>query len=211
MKQERLDTLADSIFAIVMTLLVIELKVPQLPSAISNIQLWNAIQTIYPVFISYLLSFAVLFTYWRSHHFISSVYAKNIDLKFTTINALFLFFVALIPFSAHLLGRYTDTQLAIAIYGLNVICIGLSLLWMRSHVFRSKTIMNLELKPREKYGSTIRLLLPVICAIAAIALSFYNTLLSIILFTFAIIFNLFAKSTSLIIWFLEKMIRIKSK
>ena len=43
----------------------------------------------YPLFLSYLLSFSLIFTYWRSHHFIASVLAKNIDTKFTNLNAVF--------------------------------------------------------------------------------------------------------------------------
>src|SRR3989304_4045482 len=61
----------------------------------------------FPVFLSYLLSFSLLFTYWRSHHFIESILAKNIDTRFSNLNAIFFFFIGLVPFSSLLLGRYS--------------------------------------------------------------------------------------------------------
>jgi uncharacterized membrane protein len=92
------------IFAIVMTILVFEIRVPELQSNATSWDIALALRNATPLFLSYMLSFAVLFTYWRAHHFITSVYAKNIDIRLTNINAVFFFFVALIPFSSHLLG-----------------------------------------------------------------------------------------------------------
>jgi uncharacterized membrane protein len=124
MKQSRMDALSDGVFAIVMTLLVFEIRLPALPVMATNADILNALFFVMPVFLSYVLSFAVLFTYWRSHHFIASVYAKNIDLEMTNINAIFLFFVALVPFSSRLLGDFHTSQAAILVFGLNVIFIG---------------------------------------------------------------------------------------
>jgi uncharacterized membrane protein len=198
MKQYRLDNLSDGIFAIILTFLTFDLKIPnipRLPPQLMEAELWRSLVQLMPVFLSFILSFALIFTYWRAHHYISSVYAKNIDVQFTTINAVFFFFICLIPFSARLLGEYSDTKIAITLYGLNVIFIGLSLLWMRIHVFSSKYIDHAIIKEAERRRGVIRVILPVICAIAAIGLSFISTKLSFSLFTFAIVFNLFSRST----------------
>ena len=93
MKQTRLDQLADGIFAIVMTILVFEIKVPEFYGVVDNKALLESLVKLLPVFISYLLGFSLLFTYWRSHHFIATILAKNIDTKFTNLNAIFFFFI----------------------------------------------------------------------------------------------------------------------
>ncbi|MDP2788670.1 MAG: TMEM175 family protein [bacterium] len=195
MSQTRLDQLADGIFAIVMTLLVFEIKIPETVYITNNTELLAAIKNLIPYFSSYVLSFALLFTYWRAHHFFVSIYAKNVDSVLININALFFLFVALVPFSSSLLGRFSDSELAIAIFGIHIILIGLTLYSMRNYVLYSEHIRNPEISKREIHGSTVRTLVPVVMALVAIPLSFIDTGLSIILFTLAVIFNLSSFST----------------
>jgi len=203
MKQSRLDQLADGIFAIVMTILVFEIRVPELGEFAGNRDILFAIINALPLFLSYLLSFAVLFTYWRSHHFIASVYAKNIDLHLTNISAIFFFFVALVPFSSHLLGLYSNTQAAIILFSINTIAIGLSLYEMRLYISRSDTIENEEVSKTEERHVYTRILFPVICALFASVISFWNTTLALSLLTFGVLFNLLPKSTTYFYRFLN--------
>lgn len=197
MKASRLDNLADGIFAIVMTLLVLEIRVPLVAGLTRNTDVWNALLEIKPLFLSYLLSFSLLFTYWRAHHYFTSVFAKNIDIRLTNINALFLALVALVPFSSQLLGLYSHTQIAITVYGLHVILLGATLWWMRDYVLKSKYIENTEISVRDLRHSTLRLAVPIICSVLAILISFINTTLSLALYTFAILFNLLPQSATL--------------
>lgn len=85
MKQARLDQLADSIFAIVMTILVFDIRIPNFIGAVNDQTLFQALLNLSPIFLSYLLSFSLLFTYWRSHHFIESVLAKILTPDFRTL------------------------------------------------------------------------------------------------------------------------------
>jgi uncharacterized membrane protein len=193
-----LDQLADGIFAIVMTILVFEIKAPNLGEPTNVLALWEALRQMLPIFLSYLLSFSLLFTYWRAHHFFVSVYAKNIDTHLTNLNALFFLFVALVPFSTSLLGRYNDNELAVIIFGIHTIIIGLCLFWIRSYVLNSEHIKNIEVSKYEIHRGTIRIFVPVISAILAILLSFVNKNLSLGLFTFAVLFNFSHTSTKFI-------------
>jgi uncharacterized membrane protein len=195
MKQARLDQLADSIFAIVMTILVFEIRIPDFIGIVDEQTLLNSIINLSPVFLSYLLSFSLLFTYWRSHHFIESVLAKNIDTKFSNINAVFFFFIALVPFSSHFLGNYAYSKTAIIFFALNIIFIGLTIFRMRQYVINSKTIENAEFTKSENEHANMRILFPVGAAAIAIFVSFFSTSLAILLFTIAILFNLLEKST----------------
>ena len=204
MNHSRLDQLSDGIFAIVMTILVFQIKVPAIWGPINNKQLWLEIEKLIPLFLSYVLSFALLFTYWRAHHFFVSIYAKNIDSKLTNINALFFMLISLVPFSASILGQFNKNELSIVIFGVHIILIGLTLYWMRVYVLYSEHIKNPEISKREIRGSTVRTLAPVIFALIAIPLSFFSITLSLFLFTLAVIFNLSSYSTRLFEKFLGR-------
>ncbi len=198
MKANRLEQLSDGIFAIVMTILVFEIKAPILAAPTSTVELSLAIRAMIPTFLSYLLSFSLLFTYWRAHHFFVSVYAKNIDLTLTNLNALFFFFVAMIPFSTSLLGRYSENQLSIIIFGIHTMIIGICLFFIRGYVFKSEQIKNIEVTRQEIHRGTIRIFVPILFAFFAILLSFVDKNLSLGLFTIAVLFNFSHTSTQLI-------------
>lgn len=197
MNHNRLEQLSDGIFAIVMTILVFEIKVPAIWGQIDNYGLWLQIKQLLPLLLSYVLSFSLLFTYWRAHHFFISVYAKNIDSMLTNINALFFMFISLIPFSASILGQYNRNELAVIVFGIHIILIGLTLYWMRRYVLYSPHIKNPEIGKREIRGSTIRILVPVFFALIAIPFCFFSIKLAITLFTLVVIFNLSSYSTIL--------------
>lgn len=203
MKQLRMEQLADGIFAIVMTLLVFELHVPDLTGVVSTSKLALALLSNTPALLSFILSFTLLFTYWRSHHFITSVYAKNIDINMTNINAMFLLFVALVPFSSSLLGRYSTNVFAIIIFSVHVILIGLSLYWMRRYAEKSAHIETDVVTAYERNHAYARILFPAFCAIVAIVVSYYSIQLSLFLLTIGILFNLSRRSTSYIFAFLR--------
>ena len=197
MNHSRLEQLSDGIFAIVMTVLVFQIKLPAIWGPIDNANLWLEITKLLPLLLSYVLSFFLLFTYWRAHHFFVSIYAKNIDSMLTNINALFFMLISLVPFSASILGQFNRNELSIIIFGIHIILIGLTLYWMRRYVLYSEHIKNPEITKREIRGSTIRTLVPVVFALIAIVLCFYNITLSLVLFTLAVIFNLSTYSTQL--------------
>src|SRR3989344_1243502 len=115
MHRPRLDQLADGIFAIVMTLLVLDFRVPVLELA-TNENLLLALKPLAPVLFSYVLSFLVLATYWIAHHYMMSLIAQNLNRTLTYLNIPFLMFVGLIPFSAKLLSTYYHTPMAIMVY-----------------------------------------------------------------------------------------------
>ena len=204
LKSTRLDELADGIFAIVMTILVFEIKIPDGLGAITNAELWSYLVELVPPIMSYILSFALLFTYWRAHHFFISVYAKNIDTVLMNINAFFFMVIALVPFSASILGQHSENELSIILFGGNVVLIGLTLYFMRRYVFYSPHIKNPEITKREIFGSTVRTMVPVIFSLIAMSLAFWNTTLSLFLFTLAVIFNLLPQSTALAEKFFHK-------
>ncbi len=197
MSHSRLNQLSDGIFAIVMTILVFEIKIPPFIGEIDNVGLWSEIEKLLPFLFGYILSFALLFTYWRAHHFFISIYAKNVDSKLININALFFMLVSLVPFSASILGKFPGNELSVIIFGIHTIVIGLSLYWMRRYVLYSDHIKNPEISKREIRGSTIRTLAPVVFSVIAMLLSFWSIKTSLTLLMLAVIFILSSYSTRL--------------
>ena len=211
MKQTRLDQLADSIFAIVMTILVFEIRVPEFYGIATNNDLISSLIKLLPIFVSYLLGFSLLFTYWRSQHFIASILAKNIDTKFTNLNAIFFFFIGLVPFSSHLLGQYSYSEVAIIFFALNIILIGFSLFRMRQYAIQSTTIENMPFTKLENEHANMHIWFPIIASIVAVVVSFYSINIALLFFTLAILFNLSDKSTKYTFWvvnlFLKKPLK----
>ncbi len=203
MKQFRLDQLADSIFAIVMTILVFEIRVPEYAGIISERVLINSLINIYPLFLSYLLSFSLIFTYWRSHHFIASVLVKNIDTSFANLNGIFFFLVGLVPFSSHFLGTYIYSETAVVVFALNIILIGFSLFAMRRYAIKSQTIENTPFTKTENEHALMHVIFPIISAILAIFVSFISINLAIVLFTLAILFNLSKNGTRYVFYIID--------
>jgi len=203
MKQTRLDQLADGIFAIVMTILVFEIRVPELSGLASNQALYRSLLDLSPIFISYLLGFSLLFTYWRSHHFIATILAKNIDTKFTNLNAIFFFFIGLVPFSAHLLGNYPYSEVAIIFFALDIIFIGISLFRMREYAIKSTTIENMPFTETENKHANMHIWFPVIASVIAVAVSFFSISVAFLFFILAILFNLSDRSTKYIFYVID--------
>ncbi|HSW85468.1 MAG TPA: TMEM175 family protein [Candidatus Saccharimonadales bacterium] len=174
MTHDRLHALTDGIFAIVMTLLVLEIKLPELHFQ-SNYALWHALEAQSAAFASYFISFAVLFLYWRAHNFLITVMAKNITINLLSINAVFLLLVGLIPFNTHLAGVYDKIPLAVSLYAVNIIAIGLTLWVMRLYIERSDMVKNLERSDKQRRAAMIRTFMPVVFGFIAIPLSFIST------------------------------------
>ena len=203
MKQSRLDQLSDGIFAIVMTILVFEIRVPIFVGVVSEQTLINSLFALSPLLLSYLLSFSLLFTYWRSHHIIASVLAKNIDVQFTNLSGIFLFLVALVPFSSHFLGNYIGSKTAVIFFAINIILIGITLFNMRQYAIKSETIENTPFTKVENEHANMHILFPVISAIVAIIVAFYSTEVAIFLFTIAILFNLSKNGTKYMFYIID--------
>ncbi|MGL5830858.1 MAG: TMEM175 family protein [Candidatus Altimarinota bacterium] len=207
MNKLRLELLSDAVFAIIMTLLIIEIKVPELHGAtINNFDLLGKILELGDLFMSYFLSFFILAMFWLSHHALFHFFVTNINRQLAVLNMVFLCFLCLIPFSAHLLGSYPHLQTAIVFYGLNVIAVSTMGLIMFFYALKSKEIDNGELKSRNLKQAAIRLVLTPIFAILGILISFVAPyFIAGLLFVFPIIFNIIPGGLD----FLEKRLKFK--
>jgi uncharacterized membrane protein len=186
----RLEALTDGVFAIVMTLLVIDIKVPEMASqTLSAYDLFQEITKLAPLLISYFVSFAVLAWIWLSHHFLFHYHAKTINRVLVLLNFLFLFFVALIPFSTYLLGSFYNNITSTIFYGINIMLVTIMTLVMYKYAWRSDEIENGTVSSRVKKQSQIRMYITLGFTSLGIIFSFVYTPLSYFLYAFPIVFN----------------------
>lgn len=119
----RIDSLSDGVFAIVLTLLVLQFEVPTVPPTRAATDLFPQLLALQPLMFSYILSFFVVGLYWVVHHNLFQLIHQQ-DRRLLYLNLIFLLFVSFSPFPTELLGVYT-TQLTWVLYASNIAIVGL--------------------------------------------------------------------------------------
>ena len=117
----RIEALTDGIFAVAMTLLVLDLRLPDALAlaAIDDAGLRTALLTLLPKLESYVISFLVLCIFWLGHHRLMHL-VRGVDHLFLWRNLLFILFITFVPFSTSLMGQYRSLDDAPLVYGVNL-------------------------------------------------------------------------------------------
>ena len=120
---ERLAALSDGLFAIAMTLLVLDLRVPASGVVHSELGLWSALVALLPRFIPYFMSFLTLGIFWVGQQTQLNRFARS-DRNLSWIHLGFLLVVSLMPFSTALLAEFITYRTALVVYWLNILLLG---------------------------------------------------------------------------------------
>lgn len=118
MHKSRLEAFSDGVLAIVITIMVLEMKVP-------HGQEWANLKELLPVFSSYVLSFLYVGIYWGNHHNLLHV-AKKINAYIMLANLHLLFWLTLIPFTTAWMGENSFGPNTVALYAGNLTCAGIA-------------------------------------------------------------------------------------
>jgi uncharacterized membrane protein len=170
---ERIIALSDGVFAIVITLLVLELRVPD----VAKSELSDALVEIAPKILSHAISFVVLGIYWIGHHNMF-MHVKRHDRVLLWLNILFLLFVASMPFPTGLIVQYFDQQLAIVLYAGLLVAAGLSLDLIWWYVTRSRRLVEEDMTDSFVTYTHRRILAAPLLYLIAIVLSFFSVALA---------------------------------
>jgi len=140
----RIEALSDGIFATVMTVLVLSLSIPTITGS-TNSAIATYVAALWPIILSYVMSFLILAVYWVRHHNIFHFIAR-LDNTLVWINMIFLLTVGFVPFSTELIGRYWDTQVSTIIYGSNLIASGITMqvMWQYAYTRKLMIVDNLD-------------------------------------------------------------------
>jgi uncharacterized membrane protein len=103
----RLEAFSDGVFAIAITLLIIEIKVPA-HDDLKNQSLMHYIWQQWPKYFAYILSFVIIGIYWANHHYLFKLF-KRTNHVFNLLNVLFLMTIAFLPYPTGVLGDYIIT------------------------------------------------------------------------------------------------------
>ncbi|AXY76582.1 DUF1211 domain-containing protein [Paraflavitalea soli] len=136
---ERMILFSDAVFAIAITLLVIEIKVPELAEEhFTEKELLKSLGHLMPKIVGFLISFFLIGNYWMVHHRLFG-YVVNYNKRLLWINLLFLLSIVLMPFSTGIFGEYSTPQglylkTPLIIYVLNICFIGFMLYRLWSYI-----------------------------------------------------------------------------
>ena len=133
---QRIEAISDGVFAVAMTLLVLDVKVPINEAIKTNADLANAFFSLIPKFLVYLLSFITAGIFWTGQS-TQFRYIEKSDRNLNWISLLFLLFVSTIPFTTAFLSEYIDFKFSIFIYWLNILCLGVMLYINWIYAFRN--------------------------------------------------------------------------
>jgi uncharacterized membrane protein len=113
MGKSRLEAFSDGVLAIIITIMVLELKVPHGEDLATLIKLW-------PIFASYVLSFLYIGIYWNNHHYLLHT-VKNVSASVLWANLHLLFWLSLVPFTTGWMGENHFGQWPVFVYSLNML------------------------------------------------------------------------------------------
>jgi len=116
MSKGRLEAFSDGVLAIIITIMVLELRPP-------NGTDWAALQAVFPRLVSYVLSFVVLGIYWNNHHHLFQAVQK-VNGAILWANLHLLFWLSLIPFTTAWMGEKGFPSLSVALYGVDLLLSG---------------------------------------------------------------------------------------
>lgn len=141
---ERLILFSDAVFAIAITLLVIEIKIPEIHENVSDKALLNSLVHLIPKFLGFLISFMLIGLYWTVHHRMFG-FVTSYTRKLLVLNLVFLFFIALMPFSTGFYSEYAGPDLfryqlktPMTFYVLNFCCVGFTNYFMWVYITNPK-------------------------------------------------------------------------
>ena len=170
LSKHRLEGLTDGIFAVAMTLLVIELKVPEHDAVQAPADLAYGVLRLAPTFAAWIISFFVLAIFWFSHHRLFH-FVRVVDGGLLWLNILYLGLVSLMPFSSALAGTYPGMLFSQSFYSANMMLLALLGLLKHRHVFRHPELWATPMTVGFYRGARFRTSGLMVVALVAVAIA----------------------------------------
>ena len=137
---ERLSFFSDAVFAIAMTLLVIEVRLPPLPAA-DDRALGQALLDLLPHYVGFLASFVVIGRFWVGHHGLFG-YLRRTSQRLLWVNLLFLLAIAFMPFPTAVISEYLHLRVGVGFYTAHLIAVGLANVALTRTAFAGGTLLK---------------------------------------------------------------------
>jgi uncharacterized membrane protein len=174
---ERLLFFSDAVFAIAITLLALELRLPSLEGSWTNDQLLQALLAIWPKYFSYALSFFVIGAFWMGHHR-KFRFILRYDTNLILLNIFLLMWVAFIPFPTAIIGE-NENRTAVIFYALVMAIAGLLNVALWVYASHNNRLIEPGLTPQQRRRETIRALVVPCVFLLSMGLAFINPMIAI--------------------------------
>jgi len=171
MKPDRLNALTDGVVAIAITIIVLELPLPEEPS-------FAGLRAVTPMLLAYLLSFINIGIFWNNHHHMLAT-AEHVDGRVLWANLALLFFISLMPFVIRWMGEAGFLALPCAAYGVVLVGAALSYQWLEAAIIR---LHGRDGSLARALGGDLKAKLSAIGYFAAIGLAFVDPRISIAIY-----------------------------
>lgn len=171
MNKNRVEAFSDGVLAIIITIMIIEIKAPHENS-------FNALIPLIPVFLSYILSFAYIGIYWNNHHHMFQT-VKKVNGAVLWLNMLLLFWLSLIPFTTSWIGEQHFSTVPMCIYGIILLMSAITYFLLQNKLIQlhgKESLLQQAVKDDKKGKISL------LCYSLAIPLAFVSTWISGILY-----------------------------
>lgn len=180
MTTNRIEAFSDGVIAIIITIMVFDLKVPEVAGGIHSANVWSVLLSVLPKFISYLISFIILAIIWINHHqMFQQIKRSNVTLLW--LNNLLLFCMSLIPFSTNFIGANPFLPEADFFYGI-IFFMNASSFWLlRNYAVKAKLVRD-NVSERTKQRIRIKNMLSISLYLFAAFSGYISSYISFLLF-----------------------------
>ena len=163
MNKERLTAFSDGVIAIIITIMVLELKVPHDPS-------WSALTAQFPTFLSYVLSFLFVAIYWNNHHHLLHA-CKQVTATILWANMHLLFWLSLVPFTTGWMGENHFATPPVAVYGFSMLMPAIAYTILQTSIVRAN---GADRRLAKALGRDVKGKISLLISAAGIALAFVH-------------------------------------
>ncbi len=192
--KQRLESLCDALFAIAMTLMILDLKTPEnIPPNLVEEELPGALIALLPAIEAYAVSFIILGIFWFRHQ-LQFKYLKAVNGIMFTINITFLLIIGFVPFSVGLKIRYPHYDLPTIIYLSNLLLVSIMLFWQWFYISKNDAVTDEGLTPELKKRLLVMSVIPIGIFAISLAVSFYNVRAAMYVIYFDPLFYLFYRA-----------------
>ena len=171
MSKSRLEAFSDGVIAIIITIMVLELKIPHEAT-------WEALQGLTPVFLTYVLSFAYVGIYWNNHHHMLHM-TDRVTGTILWANLHLLFWLSLMPFATGWMGENHFAPIPTAVYGVDLLMCAVGYTVLQNAIIRSQGSHG---RLATAVKGDVKGKISLACYIAAVGLAFVSNPISHVLY-----------------------------
>lgn len=173
MKKGRLEAFSDGVIAIIITIMVLELKIPHGSDL-------NDLRPLIPVFMSYMLSFLYVAIYWNNHHHLLHT-VEHVTGRILWANMHLLFWLSLMPFVTGWMGENHFARIPLALYGVNLLMAAIAYYVLQLEIIKAQGKQSVLAKA---IGKDLKGKMSPVLYILGIAMSFVNAYVAGLLYVF---------------------------